>query len=913
MIRNNFTMNTATLTLKNRFLIASLTILGSLLLGFLASSVYAQTPSVLLSVNGNASVNAAPGTQVTLSWSGVNVSNCSINNGIGAVSVPGTRQVTVPNANITYTITCTGGSDSVLLDIRPSVTVWPQPATVVAEADGSATVRVRWQARNATYCTNLRAETAAGARRTLFTNNRGTDDFFQDNGLRERTKYIITCTNTQTGLSDTDEGWITSFVPYGPPQITAFTVTREAGTNGVYDPKWGGALVEAAYTSVNVDFCERTATQGGVATNIPGWTGASGSWGINGNSQFIFPIAKTTTFKIRCSRNNANHVERTATFTVPVKPTGVSADVPTARIIVPDPATITVPQASNLPARVGVSTVVTNANVCTFTAVRAGTSIPITVPGWTDRNTDWWSREGEFDISLNESARLNLTCTRTSDNAVATDSQTITVTVASLLPKLTFSGEVLGVTNNTPDLRLVWSSQHTNYCNATDVIRNGAVVENWHVGSTPPLGGVHTVDVVGSGEYRITCGNTLTGRSVTEEVMVTIDGSGNASLATSSVTVGGTGVTAGLTASNGVTTSSSTLSSTAGTPVSLTWTSTNATSCQVTKGGGQGFSTGGATSGTDSTITEPVAGLSQDFTVTCYGPTGTSSPATVRVTTGVGVPTATITASANGGPDTAGTLTVNNSANVSVEWSSTDATTCTAGGTGAGFTTGGDPGGTDPVTRPAAGQSRTFTVTCAGPGGTSTPATVTITTSAALPTATITASPTTVAQGSNTTLTWTSTNATACTASGATGWSGSKAIAGGSQSVAVAGDSTYTITCTNGGLSSGPVSVSVNSTSPQDLAGTLDLTAQPTVVRRNATTSLQWSFDPQFLDTAFSPNGCSIQSGPYTSGKLTTATGNTPSPVISAERVFELVCDGVTNSPDDASVRVRIIPLVQES
>jgi hypothetical protein len=344
----------------------------------------------------------------------------------------------------------------------------------------------------------------------------------------------------------------------------------------------------------------------------------------------------------------------------------------------------------------------------------------------------------------------------------------------------------------------------------------------------------------------------------------------------------------------------------------LTWTSTNATSCQVTKGGGQGFSTGGATTGTDSSITEPVAGFSQDFTVTCYGPTGTSTPATVTVTTGVGVPTATITASANGGPDTSGTLTVNNSANVSVEWNSTDATSCTAGGTGAGFSTGGNPGGTDPVTRPASGQSRTFTVTCTGPGGTSAPATVTVTTSAALPTVTLTASPTNVSQGSNTTLTWTSTNATTCT--GSNGWSGNKTpVSGGSQSVTVTGDTTYTITCTNGGLSSGPVSVSVNSTSPQDLAGTLDLTAQPTIVRRNATTSLQWSFDPQFLNPAFSPNGCSIQSGAYTSGKLLTATGNTPSPVISAERVFELVCDGVTNSPDDASVRVRIIPLVQES
>ncbi len=911
MIRNT-TKLMKTSTIQSRFVYLALCV-GVVMASFFgAQFVSAQTPSVMLSANGNASVNAAPGTQISLSWSGTSVSNCSINNGVGSVGIPGSRIVTMPAGGATYTITCNGGSDSVVLSVNPRVILSFQPNTVTAAQNGSASVRVRWNAVNATYCTNLTARGQSGARRTIFTNNRPTVDSFVDNDITEMTTYTIECTNTQNNRSDSDTKSITAFVPYGPPTISSFTVTREAGTNGVYDVNWGGALVRAQYVSSNVDFCERTATQAGVTTNIPGWTGASGSFGINGESTYIFPIARTTVFTVRCSRNSTNATPRTVTFTVPVRPTGAGTGNPTALITVPQPPTVSVPQASNLPARVGVSTIVSNVNRCDFLAFRPGTNTAINVPGWTDRPSDWWNRSGEFDIRLNESARLELECTRTSDNLVVRDQKTITVSVANLTPTLTFSGVVVGTSNNTPDLELNWSSQNTNYCNATNVVRNGNVVENWHAYETPPLGGVRTVDVVGSGEYRITCGNTGSGQSVTEEVIVTIDGSGNATVVSASVNLNASTVSANISASaNGGPATTGTLNITPGDAVSVTWSGTNASSCRATNIPAAGFSTGNAVSNTDTTVIEPVAGFSQDFTITCYGPTGTSTPATVTVSANAGAPTATITASANGGPDTAGTLTVNDTASVSVDWSSTDATTCTPGGTGAGFTTGNNPGGTDPVTRPASGQSRTFTVTCTGPGGVSTPATVTVTTSAALPTVTLTANPTNVPAGTNTTLTWTSTNATTCT--GSNGWSGNKTpVGGGSQSVTVTGDTTYTITCTGPGGSSGPVSVSVNSTGPQDLASSLDLTAQPTVVRRNTTTSLQWSFDPQFLVPAFS-SGCSIQSGAWTSGPLLTATGNITSPSITAERLFELVCGGVTNAPDDASVRVRIIPLVQES
>lgn len=55
--------------------------------------------------------------------------------------------------------------------------------------------------------------------------------------------------------------------------------------------------------------------------------------------------------------------------------------------------------------------------------------------------------------------------------------------------------------------------------------------------------------------------------------------------------------------------------------VTLQWTSTNVTSCTATAG--PGFSTGNATAGSDTDITEPAAGASTIYTVSCTGPGGT--------------------------------------------------------------------------------------------------------------------------------------------------------------------------------------------------------------------------------------------------------------------------------------------------
>lgn len=141
---------------------------------------------------------------------------------------------------------------------------------------------------------------------------------------------------------------------------------------------------------------------------------------------------------------------------------------------------------------------------------------------------------------------------------------------------------------------------------------------------------------------------------------------------------------------------------------------------------------------------------------------------------------------------------------VTLTWSSTSATSCTASGgwTGTKNTSGSE-------TSAALSATTTFTLSCSGAGGSAiATATATLTPP---PTVTLSASPTSVTVNSSTTLTWSSTNATACTASD--GWSGSKAVSGSESSPLLSASTTFTLTCTGVG-GSGSQQVTVNVTPP---------------------------------------------------------------------------------------------------
>ena len=261
-----------------------------------------------------------------------------------------------------------------------------------------------------------------------------------------------------------------------------------------------------------------------------------------------------------------------------------------------------------------------------------------------------------------------------------------------------------------------------------------------------------------------------------------------------------------------VTLTASPTSVASGATSTLTWSSTNATAC--TAGGGWGGTL--AASGTQTTA---ALTATTSYSLTCTGSGGTSAPvtATVTVAAAPAVPVVTLTAAPT---------SVTSGTSATLTWSSTNATACTAsGGWNGALATSGTQ------TTAALTATTTYSLTCAGPGGTSAAKTATVTvTPPPAPTATLTASPTTVAPNGTSTLTWNATNATSCTASG--GWSGALAINGTKSTGALTASTTYSLTCTGPGGTSPTVSALVTvsattmSVAPTNAALTITETQQ---------------------------------------------------------------------------------------
>ena len=225
----------------------------------------------------------------------------------------------------------------------------------------------------------------------------------------------------------------------------------------------------------------------------------------------------------------------------------------------------------------------------------------------------------------------------------------------------------------------------------------------------------------------------------------------------------------------------------------LTWSSTDATSC--TAGGAWSGSKGTSGSYSTGNLT-----TSQTYTLYCTGPAGNSTTQTVTVSI-IPIPVITsFTASPNPvAYNTGSTLT----------WSSTGATSCTATGAWSGVKASSGSYPTGNLTTP-----KTYTLTCTGPGGTSAPQTVTVNVNPP-PTPVITsftASPNPVAYNTASTLTWSSTDAASCTAS--SDWSGVKAVSGNQSTGNLTTPKTYTLTCTGPGGTSAPQSVTVTVLAP---------------------------------------------------------------------------------------------------
>lgn len=244
-----------------------------------------------------------------------------------------------------------------------------------------------------------------------------------------------------------------------------------------------------------------------------------------------------------------------------------------------------------------------------------------------------------------------------------------------------------------------------------------------------------------------------------------------------------------------VTLSASPISFYAGNSATVTWSATWADTCTAsgswsgakTVSGSQ--STGViSTPGTYSYLLSCDNSITGDFGSNSVGITVNQLPA----------PTASLSASPN--PVVFGDRST-------LTWSSANATSCIAGGPWSNAGTLLGSGLTDSISSPT-----TFTFQCSGPGGTSPPQSVVISSGSA-PTVTISASPTTIGAGQSSTLIWSSTDVVSCVASGA--WSGAKSTSGSQPTGALsAGTYSFSIACSNSAGATAQATTNIQSNTP---------------------------------------------------------------------------------------------------
>lgn len=145
---------------------------------------------------------------------------------------------------------------------------------------------------------------------------------------------------------------------------------------------------------------------------------------------------------------------------------------------------------------------------------------------------------------------------------------------------------------------------------------------------------------------------------------------------------------------------------------------------------------------------------------------------------------------------------VSSGGSTTLTWSSTNATSCSAGAYPANsqWTGSKASSGSQSITNLTA--ITVFSLTCTGAGGSATKTATVNISAASVPTLTFSASPTSISSGGSTSLAWSSANATSCSAIASPSnsqWSGSKVTSGSQVITNLTTNTTFTLTCTGAG------------------------------------------------------------------------------------------------------------------
>lgn len=466
-----------------------------------------------------------------------------------------------------------------------------------------------------------------------------------------------------------------------------------------------------------------------------------------------------------------------------------------------------------------------------------------TTLSWTSTNASSCSASGAWSgskgVSGSESvtptsnATYTLTCT--GEGGTVTKSVATVVNQPTPAPTLFLNASASSIISGS-GVTLSWSSANASSCTASG---------GWS--GSKATSGSQALTLTSAQSFTLTC--TGTGGSVTKNVSVGV--TQPAAVPTLTLT-------------------SSSASIVSGQSATLSWASTNASSCTAS-----GSWTGSkSTSGTQTV--SPTANAT--YTVACTGAGGTvTKSVSVTVTQPTPAPTVTFTS------DKA-SIVSGQSANLS--WTATNATQCTAGG---GWW-GGDRGtnGTQ-IVYPT--SNATYTITCVGTGGTVTKSVaITVTQPAAAPTLSISFDKTSVTSGQLTTLYWETTNATTCTGTGA--WTGQKVLLGG-LAVYPTSNQTYTLTCTGAG-GSVTKSATVSVTAAPTPAPTVTLSSNTTSVASGGSATLTWSTTNATACTA---------SGGWSGSKATSGTQSLTN--LTSSQAYTLTCTGAGGSANK-SVTINV-------
>lgn len=354
---------------------------------------------------------------------------------------------------------------------------------------------------------------------------------------------------------------------------------------------------------------------------------------------------------------------------------------------------------------------------------------------------------------------------------------------------------------------------------------------------------------------------------------------------------------------NSFTASSTTIA--AGSSVTLTWATSNATSVSITNVSGTL-----ATSG--STTVNPTA--TTTYTLTATGAGGTASMS-VTVTVNPNAPTVSLTASPN--PVRAGAL-------LTLNWTTTNTTSSSTitfnppiplaeGTTSLPLPSGSDSFFAPPnATSPLQPTTVTYTATVTGTGGTSGTGSVTVNILPPLPTVTFNANPTAIVAGQSATLNWSVQNAASFSIDNGVGSQPVSSTGSATGSVMVSPATTTTYTATAVGGDGTPVTAQATVT-----VGFITLTANPQSVSPNGTTTLTWT-SPQATSVTIDngigpvtpPAGGSITTPPLTATTTFTATATDPGGVAHSSAPVTVTVSTVAGL--QSSIK-HIIFLVQEN